>query len=130
MADAAAGAVWLSLLAVARDLVPLKADAFRTGKTSLIDAARASLANLSDRRCALEVLVWLEPEVTLALFDDIVRVAAHTQRDALLAGHLGLDSTLARIVARAFASPDPNIRDVGSDFAAISDGCSPVRPAP
>jgi hypothetical protein len=153
--DAGAAAVWSSLLAAARELVPLKADAARTGRASLIDAARASLADLRDRRCALEVLTWLEPEVTLALFDDVVRVAAHTQRDALLTRqvlgrlprrmlveridpivdqllaaadddvyrrlaelmrHLGLDSTLARIVDRALASTDPNIRDVGSDF--------------
>ena len=74
MNDADGAAMWSSLLAAARELVPLKADAFRTDKPSLIDVARASLANLAERPFALEVLAWLEPEVTLALFDDVVRI--------------------------------------------------------
>jgi len=155
MIDTDAAATWSSLLAAARELGPLKSDAFRTDRARLIDAARASLKTMPERRLALEVLTWLEPEVTAAVFDDVVRIASHTHRDVLLtrqalgrlpretlseridpvvdrllaaedddvyrrlaelARHLGLDATLARIVDRALASTDPNIRDVGADF--------------
>src|SRR5215470_16561866 len=116
MIDAGAAAIWSSLLAAARELVPLKADALRAGTTPLSDAARASLANLAERRHALEVLTWLEPEVTLALFDDVVRVAAHTQRDALLTrqvlGRLprkALAERIDAIVDRLLAAEDDDV---------------------
>ena len=95
-----AAALWSSLIATVRQLVPLKAEAAQADRSSLIDAARASLATPLEQRWALEVLVWLDPAVTLALLDDVVRIGALSHRDALLTRQV-----LGRLPRRAIAKP-------------------------
>jgi hypothetical protein len=95
-------ALWPSLLGAERQLVSLRAKAFQADKLALIEAARASIADPLQRPLALGVLVWMEPEITFALLDDIIRIGARNHREVLrvrqLLGRLSR-TKLARPVA-------------------------------
>jgi hypothetical protein len=113
MTDVHAAAVWSSLIAAAEELVPLKAAAWRADRTSLVDAARASLTNRGEQHHALEVLTWMDPAVTLALIEDVVRVGTHSQRDVLLTRQV-----LGRLPRTMLASA---LRDVVEKFLVTGD---------
>lgn len=82
MVQSDAAALWSELVAHVRQLRGPRAAAATADRLALIDAARAALADIHQQRAALEALALLDPAVTLALLEDVVRIAAHTQGDA------------------------------------------------
>lgn len=118
MVEAEGAALWSTLLAQVRQLVPARAAAATADRQSIVEAARASLRDVREQRSALEVLALLDPGVTLALLEDVVRIAAHTQRDALLVrqvlGRLPHDTLAGRlheaVVGRLDAADDDEYR--------------------
>lgn len=100
MVETDAAASWSSLLARVRQLGPVRAAATTADRESVVEAARASLADLQEQRTALEALSLLDPAVTLALLEDVLRIAAFTQRDALL-----VRQVLGRLPRGALAPP-------------------------
>jgi hypothetical protein len=100
MVQSDAAARWAELVAHVRQLRRPRAAATTADRPSLIEAARVSLGDVRQQRAALEVLALLDPAVTLALLEDVVRIAAHTQGDALL-----VRQVLGRLPRAAIAPP-------------------------
>lgn len=94
-----ASSLWASLVAHARQMIPLQAAAIRVDRDSLVEAARASLRNLQENRSALNALAYLDPHFTLALLDEVLD-RAEQPRDAPLARQV-----LGRLARDTLAQP-------------------------
>src|SRR5215472_801866 len=82
-----AAAVWSALLDRNQQLLPLRAAAFRAVRNDLAGlagAVRATLAAPSQAHAGLQVLMWLEPQLTLELLEDVL-TRAKSPRDTGLA---------------------------------------------
>lgn len=87
-----AAAVWSALLDRNEQLVPLRAAAYRAFRedlAGLAGAVRATLAVPSQAHAGLQVLMWLEPQLTLEMLEDVLTRAASPRDTGLARQALG-----------------------------------------